>query len=489
MAIGNSFNRWQLKTFVCCLPLIISSCSYRAAVEPPQLPESLPEKWQAASSPDSGKALANAPANAQWLFAYLDESSQQVVTQVLQRNFLLQANFLQLQADQKNHRIVAADRIPALDLLLSGQKNGSELDGIKVHGENYSLNGRVSWEVDLWGKLSAREQAALAQVFINEVEFNAFRLSLVANVTKSWFDLLEANELLELFQQRLKNLDENREIIEDGFKQGINDALDVYLARADVQTETARVAQQQLQVANQVRLLQLYLGLYPNGNPGDLWASLPQLPELPSSVPYGLPSDIISRRYDLRSALLQLEKSDAQLAAAYRARFPTFSLTASAGLTAGDIGDLPSEAANTWSVVGSVVQPLFKYGKLKAQQQQAALVVQAQEQRYLDSLINAFNEVETLINNEETLRRRYTAIIEAQKNALAAEQQSFELYQKGLVSYTTVLDSQRRAVDAQTSVIQLKKQQLQNRIDLHIALGGRFETESIGVNKRELSKN
>lgn len=483
MTIGKPLNSWHLKKYVCWLPLVLSSCSYHAAIESPQLPQALPEKWQSSSQSESSQSPVKEPADSQWLFAYLDKSSQPIVMQVLERNFLLQANLLQLQADQKNHRIAAADRIPALDLLLSGSKNSSEFDGVKTNSESYSLNGRVSWEVDLWGKLSAREHAALAQVFINEVEFKAFRLSLIANVSKTWFNVLEANELLVLYQQRLQNLDENREIIEDGFKQGINDALDVYLARADVQTETARVAQQQLQLANQVRLLQLYLGTYPDGKLEAQYQPLPQLPKLPGVIPYGLPSDIVSRRYDLQSAMLQLEKSDAQLAAAQKARFPSFSLTASVGLASNDAADLTSNAANTWSLVSNVVQPLFHYGKLKSQQQQAALIVQAQEQRYLDALIIAFNEVESLINNEETLRKRYVAISEAQKNALAAEQQSFELYQKGLVSYTTVLDAQRRAVDSQTSVIQLKKQLLQNRIDLHIALGGQFETESTGISE------
>ncbi|MGO3644650.1 MAG: TolC family protein, partial [Pseudoalteromonas sp.] len=83
-------------------------------------------------------------------------------------------------------------------------------------------------------------------------------------------------------------------------------------------------------------------------------------------------------------------------------------------------------------------------------------------------------DVETAITREESLKERYQATLEAQANALAAEQLSFEQYQSGLVTYTTVLDAQDRSFDAQSSVIEIKNQLIINRINLHIALGGDF---------------
>ena len=138
------------------------------------------------------------------------------------------------------------------------------------------------------------------------------------------------------------------------------------------------------------------------------------------------------------------------------------------------VSDLFSPSSLAWSLIGSISMPLFEGGRLKANEEQARLSVKRQEQAYLATLYDAFNEVETAISQEQALKVRYEKTLEAQENAIAAERLSFEQYQSGLVTYTTVLDAQDRSFNAQSSVIELKNQLIKNRINLHIALGGDF---------------
>jgi len=99
------------------------------------------------------------------------------------------------------------------------------------------------------------------------------------------------------------------------------------------------------------------------------------------------------------------------------------------------------------------------------------------ESVWLDALFAAFAEVENSISQERALRERITAAALAQTNAEAALELALEQYTGGLVTYTTVLESQRRAFDAQTNSVRLTAAAVQNRIILNRALGGAFDAD------------
>ena len=109
-------------------------------------------------------------------------------------------------------------------------------------------------------------------------------------------------------------------------------------------------------------------------------------------------------------------------------------------------------------------------------EEQAAARVQQAEQQYLDLVFRAFADVENTISRTTSLQERYKSFLDAELNSGAALSLALEQYQRGLVTYTTVLESQRQAFDAEVTVVQLRNQLLQNRINLYLALGGEFST-------------
>ena len=145
-------------------------------------------------------------------------------------------------------------------------------------------------------------------------------------------------------------------------------------------------------------------------------------------------------------------------------------------MTSVEFSDLLEGGASGWSLAFGLTQPLFNAGRLAAQEEQALIQVRIAEQAWLDRVYRAFAEVENAISRTASLDARYEAQLEAQKNSRAALQLALDQYQRGLVTYTTVLESQRQAFDAAATVVQLKNQRLQNRLVLYIALGGDFES-------------
>jgi outer membrane protein TolC len=260
--------------------------------------------------------------------------------------------------------------------------------------------------------------------------------------------------------------------VASGYRQGLNDALDLYLARNQVERERANVAQQEQAQLEARAALQLSLARYPDG--GIVIEG--ELPVPVDTIPAGLPSELLTRRPDIQQAWFRLLAADAELAASHKARFPRLSLVGSTGVTSVEFADLVAGGASGWSLAFGLTQPLFDAGRLAAQEEQALAQVRIAEQAWLDQVYRAFAEVENAISRTVSLDKRYAALIEGEKNSRAALQLALDQYQRGLVSYTTVLESQRQAFDAAATVVQLKNQRLQNRLGLYIALGGDFES-------------
>lgn len=354
---------------------------------------------------------------------------------------------------------------PSIDASLNANRRKDTLPS--RYSNNSSLGLDLRYELDIWGKLSANQRQANLSYLAEQARFAEAKQQLEADVAVQWYLVAEAQQLLALYQRRVDNSQQNLATIASGYRRGLTSALDVYLSRNELNTESARVAQQHDLHLQRLRQLERLLGGYPAGALV-VKAALP-LPEEP--VEAGFPAQLVSRKPALQASWYRLLATDAGLAYAHKQRFPSINLTASLSDNGANITDLLSGAPLAWSLLGSLSAPIFNGGRLEANEEQARLVVKQSEQAYLDDLYNAFASVENALSAEQSLQQRYQLMLKAEENALAAQSLSFEQYQKGLVNYTTVLDAQKRSYDAQSTVIQLKQQLLANRIQLHLALG------------------
>jgi len=406
-----------------------------------------------------------------WFEQLKNEQVHQLVTLALTNNFQLKQQALAIEIQQQQLTIAGSVLWPSLDMSLKGSRQKTVVDNNTAnYGNNASLGLNLQYELDLWGKLSDAERQANLELMAQQATFEQTKQQLVADVITTWFSVIEANQLVELYQQRSHNTQQNLLIIESGYQQGLSSALDVYLTRNEVNNELSRTSEQQAKKILAIRQLEQLLGQYPEGK---LFVDA-DLPLLNSEIPLGLPTDLVSRKPELLASWYQLLAKDAALAYAHKQRFPSVSITASLSDNQQDISDLLSASSLGWSLLGNIAMPLFNAGKLEANEEKSRLVLKQTEQGYLSTLYDAFADVENSVTREASLKERYQMMLKAQENAIAAQTLSFEQYQSGLVEYTTVLDAQSRSYDAQSTVIQIKNQLIANRINLHIALGGNF---------------
>jgi len=419
----------------------------------------------------SGSSITEAKgvANQHWLTHFDDPQLTALVTSAFKHNFKLQQ--LAFASDIAKQRLLNAGTQfwPDLSAKVTGNRGRQNQQQAVSNGTSAGLN--LTYQVDLWGKLSAAEQQANLTWLAQQATLDQAKQQLAADVTNAWYHVVSAKALWQLSEQRAANIKQNLAIIDAGYHQGINSALDVYLSRNALNTALSNVAKQHDAVLASTRALENLLGQYPSGK---LVVKTTQLPLITGSIPAGTPLAIIKRKPEIRASWYQLLAQDAGLAFAHKQRFPSFNFSASLTNSETSFAQLLSHANLGWSLLGSITAPLFQAGLLKHNEQIARLTLKQTEQHYLDTLYQAFTVVENALTSDASVQQQVSLQEKAKQNAQAAYKLSFEQYQHGLVSYTTVLDAQNRWYDARSSLIQLQSQLITNRINLYVALGGDF---------------
>jgi len=391
----------------------------------------------------------------------------------LTNNFDLKVAAARFDTANANRRNVDAARYPRVDVGANAShrriSSANNLFGDEFN--NYALDINLVWELDVWGKLKNRTQAAIADAEAQAATYRAAELSLAANTIKFWFNTVEAQLLVELAEETLQVFEDNLIVVEGSYKRGLpNRALDVRLTRANVEGARSTLEFRRRLRDSAGRSLEVFLGRYP----ADALSIATNLPALNTTVPPGLPSDLLQRRPDIVAAERRLASSMERVKFAKKEMLPTIALTSSTGAASGDLRELLDMETLFWNVAGNLTQPVFQGGQIRAGIDLADANSRQFLAAYSQSVLVAFQEVETFLAAEDYLHREKVALRKAVEESVAAEDLAWQQYQRGLVDIITVLESQRRSFNARSSSINVVNDRLQNRINLYLALGGDF---------------
>ncbi len=421
-----------------------------------------PETWRAES--DDGSLHDD------WLRDFAGEPLTDLVTEALNGNFDLRVAASRMRSFEAQRKSVNAARWPQLSAAFEAARSQQELAGVTSKGNDFSLQANISWELDLWQRLGNRTRAAVLDVEAARADYAAARLSLAANIARSWYDAITARRQVLFAEATERSFAETLEVIEGRYRNGIGDALDVRLARANLESARSRLEARRVQADNTVLLLETLLGRYPARE----LHVLESMPELAAVPPAGLPAQLVERRPDLLSARLSMLAETERQYAANKNYLPSLNLAGSYGSTTDDIDELLDFDDLVWRVAAQLTAPLFQAGRLEAERELAAATQEQAVLNYASTALDAFREVESALRAERYLEQQEDALKLAADESVQAEALAQERYAAGLADITTLLETQRRAVDAQSGLIDLRNQRLQNRINLHAALGGDF---------------
>ncbi|NKB89660.1 MAG: efflux transporter outer membrane subunit [Acidobacteria bacterium] len=430
-------------------------------------------------------AMAPVAMTQTWWEDFQTEELSGAIEQALAFNADLVAAAARVDQAAAQARIAGADLKPQVSAGLAANRSKRNFVGFPIPGgedevlstisNNFGVSVDLSWEIDLWGRLSAQSRQGLASFQATQADFQAVRLSIAGQTAKAWFAVAEAQLQLDLAERTVASLSRSADQVRDRFERGVRPPLDLRLALAQLYGAEAAVEARKRQLDFAGRQLEVLLGLYPGRDlefPRELIAT-------PAVVPAGLPAELVARRPDIVAAERRLTASQEQLNVARASLYPRLSLTASGGTSTAELTDLVKGDFSVWSLAGNLLAPIFSGGRLRAGVDLADAGVDADVAGYVGTALRAYSEVETTLAAETFLADRATNLEQATVQSQAAERLAMDRYRNGLENFITVLESQRRTFDAESAWIAGRRERLDNRVDLYLALGGGFDPTPI----------
>ena len=467
---------------VATLWVLISSLGcVSAPAGDPDLGVAVPDRWTAPAPegpPDSATERLEP-----WWTQFGDAHLNQLVDDALIRNHDLLAAAARVDAATAQARIAGADLWPQIGAGVNATRGKNNFIGFPIPGREgevlsvttstFGARLNLSWEVDLWGRLRAQKSAATSQAVASQADFAAAHLSLAGQTAKAWFAVMEAQQQTQLTRAILESRRLSRGRVQRRYLLGTRPALDLRFAITQQAAAQASLAFRQRQLDLALRQLDLLLSRYPDGEL-EFAIDDARMPPPPSSVPAGLPAELVTRRPDLVAAEHRLTAAGFDVKRARASLYPQLSLTGSAGTLSAEIEDLLDDDLSVWSLAGSLLQPLFQGGRLRAGVDLSEARYREIAEIYVQLVLRAFAEVESALAADRYLTEQEQALGLAARQSVASERLAQDRYDAGLQDYLSVLQAQRNSFLAQSELLSARRQRLDSRVDLYLALGGDY---------------
>lgn len=462
--------------------VMLSACTMGPDYQQPALDINTPETFENVSDRE---AVAYKELNSWWQ-VFDDPEIDRIVINVLQNNpdiRLAAARVLEVQSVFSQTR---ADQYPTLSLNVeAGRQSQGGINPLTGSGDTqiydiYSLSLPASFELDLWGRLARSTESARAQLLSAEENRRTVIQTLVAESVDLYLNIESLERRIQVNHKSIDAYRKSLELVEGRYRRGLASILDVRQASRTLAQAESLPPPLTAALGTSRQSLAVLQGQYPTSTrlreqPADYF-------KLPPPVPSGLPSELLNRRPDIKTAEASLHSASARIGVAKASRFPRISLTAAFGYSSGELGDLFDPKSELWNIAAGASQSLFDAGKLAAGQRAAEARYLQAESTYAKTVLQAFFEVESaLLTRKEKIEQRHR-LVKYLDEAAATLDVAEDRYKRGLVDYLTVLDAQQVRHVAEQQLVGVEYELLSNHVSLCRALGGGWDLKIAEAN-------
>jgi outer membrane protein, multidrug efflux system len=445
--------------------LALAGCAVTST--PPPRGIDLPAAWDEPAPADVQ------PLALDWWPAFGSEELTGLVAQALAGNPDLAIASERIRQAEAALQIAGASLFPTLDLDAGTRQSGARpRGGPTTTGKSTDLALSASYELDLWGRNASIRRSADESLQATRFDYETVRLTLVASVATSYFDVLSFRARLANARETVAIAERILAVVSSRARYGAASQLDLAQQQTAVSQARATIPPLELAERQALNALAVLVGRPPEGF-AVAGASIVVLP-VPGVEP-ALPADVLVRRPDIAAAEAGLAAANADVAAARAALLPSISLTGSAGLASDALLSIGSSPTLFYSIAASLLQPIFDGGRLRGQVDFAAARERELVESYRRSILAALIDVENALvaaNRTAVQEQLQTQVRDgAQRTLRLAEIR----YREGVDDLLSVLDAQRTLFQAQDQLAQIRLARLGASVALYRALGGGWE--------------
>ncbi len=462
---------------------LVPGCLVGPNYRPPAT--SVPAAW---SEQMAGGTATQAIESCRWWQTFKDPVLTSLIDRAVQSNLDLRVAQSRLREARASRDITAAGLWPSLNSSGSYTRThnskygpaarsaaaGGSASAFSLQQDLFQLGFDASWEIDVFGGTRRAVEAADATVAAVQENERSVLLSLLAEVARNYVELRGAQRQIVITRNNIQTQKDTLDLTRSRYTAGLTSEIDVLRQEAQLTSTQSQIPTLESSVKRSIHRLGTLLGKDPGALIQELSKDAP-IPGTPPEVPVGLPSDLLRRRPDVRSAERELAAATAQIGVAVADLFPRFSLTGFVGRQSEQFSDLSLGASKFWSVGPSIQWPIFQGGRITANiKVQNALQEQALA-IYEQTVLTSLEDVENALVDYSKEQVRYRSLAESVDANLRTVTLTNELYTRGLIDFLNVLDSQRSLYISQFQLVQSQQNVTLNLVALYKALGGGWE--------------
>lgn len=425
-----------------------------------------------------------------WKEFFKDEKLIALIDTALANNTDMRQALYRIDLAKSNLRLRKGASLPNLDLAVEGglRRYGYyTMDGIGNYDTNFSTNIdekskipnpvpdyfvglRTSWEIDIWGKLKNKKNAALNKFLATYEGQKLVQTELVSNVSNAYLELLTLDEELKILDRNILLQQRSLKLTEIQKEAAMATELGVQQFKAVLANSNTR----KLEVLQKRSILQNHINFLCGRFDTPISINAEGLSNfLTDSLANGVPLHLLSLRPDIKQAGLELLASKNEISAAKAAFLPAVVLAPFVGFQSFRIDEwLNPSKSLAYGLVGGISAPILNQNRLKADYNAYLAEYGIAFQAYEKTVLKAYNEVQDAVKSAGYIKAKGKSIAIEVKALNESVKAANALFLAGRATYLDILTTQRNVLDAEIKEVETRREQAQNQINLYKALGG-----------------
>ncbi|WP_409021199.1 efflux transporter outer membrane subunit [Caballeronia sp. LZ032] len=341
---------------------------------------------------------------------------------------------------------------------------------------DYLVDAQISWEPDLWGRISRAVEGGRAEAQASAADLQGAILSMQAELATNYFDLRGTVEEERLLQATLQAYDKALALTRDRFAGGVAAESDVAQAEEQLRSTQAQLIDLETTRASLVNAIAILVGEPPSSFALDVdplnEGHAPRPSAALNALPLSVPSALLERRPDIAAAERRVADANARVGVATAAFFPNLLLAATGGLEATHLSSWIEAPSRFWSLGPQLAFTVLDFGGRAAARDAARAAYDESVADYRQTVLSAFGQVEDNLNALDVLRRESAA----QRDAVDAAQRALakvgNRYENGAITYLSVVVTQAIVLSDQRAAVRIERRRMSASVALIKALGG-----------------
>lgn len=455
--------------------ILLAGCMVGPNFQRPQ-PAAMPAQWAGPTPRTAPQPVTPAEEElARWWTVFADPTLTALIERALQSNLDLRVADARILQARAVKGIAAGGFWPAVDASGTYQRSrfgaGGSNETVAGTSDQYRAGFDAAWEADVFGGVRRSVEAADADLESAVQTRRDVLVTLTAEVAVNYVNLRAFQQQIAIAQNNLAAQEHSAAITRQRFEGGFASGLDVSNAEAEAATTASRIPLLEASARQSIYSLGVLLGMPPESSISEL-TPVASIPAAASLVPFGVPSDLLRRRPDIRRAEAQLHAATARIGVAVADLYPKFNISGSLGFQAADFSPWFNWANRFWSFGPSVSWRLFEGGRIRAGIELQKALQTEEGVVYQQTVLKSLQEVENALialSKEQAHQEWLAKAVASNRKAVSL---ATTLYSGGLTDFLNVLQAQGALYATEDALMQSTRTLSTNLVALYKALGG-----------------